>query len=244
MFRWKSFNEGGDFRWRQFIRLDDRTFVNITSELIRDLDPNGVIQVVVAYKNLGPIVSAGREAVVWAKSEQWAKLSNTKKAELEKLGALEGYIEMFAEDYSSFAGFFGKLRSISRWGLQDANVGREATKRRLLWFLHAAFLMRAEKIAQAAEQCRDKVADAWIHLIQYGTIFRPVLEQNILWSHDDKSWFELDGDPFGMVADEKKSRDFCAQTMPKWLTKNAKMRDYLNNSGMKDWLWADDLMNR
>jgi len=201
-----------------------------------------VIQVVVAYKNLVPIMGAGKDVAAKVKSEEFADLSEARRGELEKLGTLEGLIEMIGRDYNSFGGLFGKLRSVSRWGIKNAKIGNEATKRRLLWFLYAAFLMRAEKIVQTTEQDRDKIADAWIHIIQNATFFRTVLEHNILWSDEEKVWFELGGDPFGMVPDEKKSREFCARTMPRWLTKNAKMRDYLNGSDMKDWLRTNDLL--
>ena len=218
---------------RQLISADDGAFVDSVRSLIGNLDPNGVIQVMVAYKNLTPILRACKHSFIKATPEEIAGMKY-------RLDTIEGFIEFTCDDYESHSGPFGVFKGLKRWGLANLNTGLDATKRRDLWFAHAAFLMRANSIAENREQYQDATADIWIHIIENGTVFKGALQHNILWSDDETDWFRTKD----IWLDDKGGREFCARTTPRYLLKNAKMRNYLNSIGMGDavgdWLWFQD----
>ena len=74
-----------------------------------------------------------------------------------------------------------------------------------------------------------------LHLIDGSRLMKTALENNLLWSHDEKYWwFDKDGNVLDQISTERKSMVNCAShLMPKWLSANERTVQSLKSMNIR-----------
>lgn len=74
--------------------------------------------------------------------------------------------------------------------LSTTQPNDEIGKRRVGWFTTAALLKRAEFIASEKPEHHRRLARTWLQLSNCGPFIHSCLRHNVIWSADEKEWFE------------------------------------------------------
>jgi len=182
--------------------LKEESFISYTRDRIYDLNPNGGLMTLVAYKNVGPLLGAMKDLYK----------TTTKPLPTECSDTIAGFIEWLYNDYISLT----------------PSSQNEIPRRRTLWFIHALLVMRADQIADRERAYGDVVAEIWMHLIECSRVFGGALEHNVVWSTEEKEWFGTARSPLCFVLKERPAMVFCANhIMPEWIRTNGKLIEYL-----------------
>ncbi len=199
----------------ELFRVGDPQFLQAVNLRVSSLNPNGVSMLIVAYKNLIPMFEA---------CKQLAERDPVKAArEKHNVGTMEGFFGSLCDSYEEMtAEHLSKTLNID---MREAAEQVERSKRRIAWFAQALLLLRADKLAMNNTQCLDMHAETWAFIARNITIFRSVLEHNILWTDEEMDWFGTKTDKFSFMKDQKSAFDYCISIiMPKYLRKTEIIR--------------------
>lgn len=131
--------------------------IDTAREIIRDLDPSGCVMAMVAYKNMKHIYFPASKQIYDHQVKQ---------------GLTEGLAPNTIESYAKF--------------LSDSLIPNEETRWRLTWFIYGLLLMKAGDISQLDASYKEKMHSVWTHLRQYRDVIDFVLENNVIWTADEK----------------------------------------------------------
>lgn len=104
--------------------------------------------------------------------------------------------------------------------LADTHYDDEVNIRRTSWFFLAALIMRATALANKNREFENQAAEMWLCVADGCRFLKNNLQHNIIWSADEKIWFDT-------LKDEKDGVSYCLNhVMPKWLRENPAVVDY------------------
>lgn len=132
--------------------------VEAASRLICGLDPNGCVQMLVGYKNIKHI---------------YFPVTKELRARQAKAGAGEEPLPDSIEGYANF--------------LVKGTIPNELARRRVYWFLYGLALIKVEEIANHDQKYAGSISAIWRHLGECQDIIETVLQDNVLWSDDEKN---------------------------------------------------------
>lgn len=134
----------------------DDALVEATRRQVLSLDPNGCAMLLVAYNNM-------KHVMLPATTQLRMKQLRAGTMTSEFPGTIEAY-----------------ARFLTRSPLPDA-----VARRRTAWFLYGLMVLKTEKLS-AGGQYEATMAEVWGHLRHGRALMPGVLEQNRLWSGDEK----------------------------------------------------------
>lgn len=85
---------------------------------------------------------------------------------------------------------FNKLNYIEEIELIIARRPDEVTKRKLQWMIQAVLLWHLEEQAENDDELHNYLVDIWSHMLSCCFIVKAALENNVIWSKDDKVHFD------------------------------------------------------
>lgn len=146
---------------------------------------------------------------------------------------LENYLDLARERLSReghSADLFGFMRFVEKLYVEKS-TGRqtdtaELSKRRLLWFLYAAYLKHAADLADKRGEGHAELAALWIKLADCAPMAEGALRHNIVWQDFEKAHLLN-------LSSDKLVRQVILQTiMPKWLQRHPAIAEYAEDHGI------------
>lgn len=107
--------------------------------------------------------------------------------------------------------------------LSTTRPTNEIGERRVGWLTTAALLRRAELIASGQPEHHRRLARTWLQLSNCGPLIHSCLRHNVIWSAEEKEWFEPiviaeTGKVYDIYGGEFASREaILRHVAPKWL---------------------------
>jgi len=83
-----------------------------------------------------------------------------------------------------------KLDYIEEVELIIARRPDEATKRKLQWMIQAVLLWHLEEQAENDDELHNRLVEIWSHMLNCCFSVKTALENNVIWSEDDKMHFD------------------------------------------------------
>jgi len=116
--------------------------------------------------------------------------------------------------------------------LKTENKENEFAVRRLLWFFQASLMKRAEALGLGRSQYDDLLAEIWITVAEGCYCLANVVQNNILWSDDEKIWYSE-------VKSEKDGIAYCLNLIaPQEIRHMEKVKKFAISKGI--YLFTDD----
>jgi len=198
----------------ELFRFDDLQFLQTVNSMVCSLDPNGVSMLIVAYKNVFPMLGVFKKLFSEAKAEEVAKQKHN-------LGTIEGFFASLCESYGEMTSEY--ISKTFNMGISEATERVEPSRRRIAWTAQGVLLLHADNIATNNTRLQDIHAQTWVYIARNITSFRAALEHNILWSDEEMEWFGTKTDKFAYMRDEKSASDHCVEVItPRYLRSQVK----------------------
>ncbi|MBI5205414.1 MAG: hypothetical protein HZA11_10905 [Nitrospirae bacterium] len=185
-----------DNGYEGFLKLSDSTFIKTMQQWITTQEPAACAMCIVAYENQRSILQV---SIYLAHTD---KNSDAPKN-------LQEYLYILANT------------------LKEQHIlNNEIGSRRLGWFFQAGLVLRATEIAEQNNIFVDDVVDIWIALIRGSAFLKRLLEHNVIWSRDEKVWFDN-------LTDQLSGMRYTFNLiMPKWLHSHPKISQFEFETGI------------
>jgi hypothetical protein len=147
----------------QMLLVDDAAYINFVRQLTKNLNPNGVVMVIVGHNTIKNLHRVARAVI--EKYEN--RLDPIDREDVRALSTIDG---LFSDLFKQY----------------DETKINGPENRRIGWLIHGLMLIRAERLAENNPLYHDALAEAWIEMAENTMPFSSALEHSILWSKDEK----------------------------------------------------------